>query len=109
MMGVERGAIRGDARCKASGIGTRPLRRLDVVCIPIDGEAVLYDDATTTTFRLNATGFRIWRLCDGRNTVDDVVESIRATYDVGESTARVDVGAAVAEMARTGIIGWDES
>ncbi|NOT02538.1 MAG: PqqD family protein [Phycisphaerales bacterium] len=107
MTGVERGGFGEGVATPYTAIGaaTIPPRRADVLCVPIDDEAVLYDHVTDTTFRLNETGFAIWRFCDGRNTMNDVVESIRATYDVDEATARDDVGAAVSEMARTGIIG----
>jgi hypothetical protein len=81
-----------------------PHRRTDVVEQVMDGEAVLYDPVSRFTFRLNPTAAQVWRQCDGRSTVDDVVQQLCAQYEVDSDTALDDVLQMIALLATQGLV-----
>ena len=81
------------------GIADKPRQRSDLVVQELDGEALLYDPLAHLLHRLNDTGFLIWRLCDGRRSVDEIAALLTESYDVGWDAARQDVAQAIEQMA----------
>jgi len=88
----------------AMGAGALARRRDDLVCHEIDGEAVLYDHALHTTYRLNATCYLVWRLCDGLRDADAIAGEIVRVYGIDPARALVDVESAIAHMTGAGIM-----
>ena len=72
-------------------VPTQPCRRERVLVERVDDETVLLDLDSGSYFALNDVGARIWELCDGDRSVDDIVSTITAEYDVDTETARRDV------------------
>ena len=61
----------------------RPLARTDeVVTEDVDDEVIVYDERTDVACRLNRTAALVWRKCDGRHTVEDLVRLLEA--DLGD-------------------------
>jgi HAD superfamily hydrolase (TIGR01549 family) len=48
----------------------------------------------------------IWRLCDGRHSIDDIVSRILRHYEAPESVVRADVEEFLADMVQGGLIEW---
>src|SRR5436305_2743168 len=61
----------------------RPLARTDeVVTEDVDDEVITYDERTDVACRLNRTAALVWRKCDGKHTVEDLVRVLEA--DLGD-------------------------
>ena len=61
----------------------RPLARTDgVLTEDVDDEVITYDERTDVACRLNRTAALVWRKCDGKHTVEDLVRVLEA--DLGD-------------------------
>lgn len=74
-------------------------RKPDVVTTDLDDELVLLDPSTGSLHTMNDTGRVVWNAIAHPATVESVVESITATFDVDEATATADVCRVLAELA----------
>ncbi len=57
--------------------------------------------------RLNDVGSRVFELCDGKTTIDAIVEAIVREFVVDAPTARADVEQFVGALAATGAISFE--
>ena len=83
---------------------SRPRRREDLDCHELDGEVILYDHAFNTTYRLNETGYFIWKSCDGSADPQRIARLLTTKYDIAESVARADVQETIATMFKEGLL-----
>jgi coenzyme PQQ biosynthesis protein PqqD len=68
----------------------------------IDGEPVLlYPEGL---MKLNATAHEVVLRCDGRTTVDNIVESLGQEYEVSTETMRADVLECLAQLQQRQLI-----
>ena len=52
----------------------------------IDGELLLYSPQSTRSIYMNSTASIIWRLCDGKLTVGEIISLLREAFpDAGDS------------------------
>lgn len=56
-------------------------RRHRLIVQEIDRELVVHDEDRHRTHRLNASSALVWRLCDGRRSIDDITRIVTATLD----------------------------
>ena len=77
---------------------TRPLPRADLVYAELDGETVVYDRRTRTLHHLNPTATIVWAHCDGRHTVDAIIDAIVRTRHADQDAIRTDVIALVERL-----------
>ena len=79
----------------------RPLRHPDLAWRSWDGEVVIlspagHDPAAPELQRdgaehdLNEVGSRIWEMCDGSHTVEEIARAIVDEFEIDEATARTD-------------------
>lgn len=73
-----------------------PRPRPTVTAVELDGEGVLYDEATEGTHILNVTATAVWSSFDGRASVDDIARALSAVYGESLDTVRP----AVLDLAR---------
>lgn len=59
------------------------------------GELVVYDLARTRVVYLSDTAALVWRLCDGRRTVKEIIELLTSTYPQNASHVPDEVRATV--------------
>ena len=52
-----------------------------------DGDGVLVDLNTRQYFQLNETAMRIWRAVENGRPLDQIVEELKATYEVSDQRA----------------------
>jgi len=57
----------------------------------LDGEIVLLHPARNMIIYSNQTGALIWQLCDGRRSVDEIVEILSAAYPESKTEIAIDV------------------
>ena len=53
---------------------------------------------------LNETGAFIWKLINGNNTIDDIVEKMLKEYDVSEEIVRADVEEFINKLIKGGMV-----
>ena len=82
----------------------------NIVAREIEGELIIVPlvsgigDLDDELFTLNETGKAIWKLLDGRNSLDDVIAKITLEYDGLEETISQDVIGLVEELTNRGIL-----
>ena len=64
---------------------TRPVRKQGITGKDIGGETLLYDLDGDAIHALNRTAQLIWELCDGDHSVEDMEQSIKASFSVDDS------------------------
>jgi hypothetical protein len=73
----------------------------------IDGEDVLLDIDGEELLGLNEVGARIWALCDGGHSVDDIAAELSREFDIDGATALADTRAFLDELlAMKAVIGY---
>jgi hypothetical protein len=66
-----------------------PLRR-PVPWRALDTEALVVDVKSGLLYPLNSVGARIWELCDGARSVDEIVAMLAHEFEAPEPTIRAD-------------------
>ena len=61
-------------------IDATPRPRADLIVVELDGEAVVYDEASGSLHQLNRSATVVWGLCDGRTTVDVIAADVADTF-----------------------------
>ena len=68
---------------KAQSFATLPLARTnEIVTKEIDGELLIYDTTRDKAHCLNSSAASIWKLCDGRTTIQEMAVSISRASEV---------------------------
>ena len=57
----------------------------------IDGELLLYSPESTRSIYMNSTASIIWRLCDGKLTVGEIVNLLQEAFPDAAETMEADV------------------
>jgi hypothetical protein len=53
---------------------------------------------------LNATASDVWRLCDGEQTLDEIVDLLASAYQGDAAVIRPDVEKTIAELVEAGFL-----
>ena len=84
----------------------RPLARKDGLVIEeLDGETLIYDTERDKAHCLNSAAARIWRCCDGRHTLADIMDDFAGDMQV--EVAREVVSDCVARFSRAHLLEQD--
>ncbi len=70
----------------------------------IEDEISLYNPHDESVLVLNLTASDVWRLCDGEQTLEEIVELISRAYGVNADSIREDVAAAISEFVQAGFV-----
>lgn len=82
-----------------------PRARVDVRNVDLGSELVIYDERRGLFHILNSTAKRIWQLCDGTHSVDDIVgEMTRMFPQTTVETLRQDVERALISLKEKDVI-----
>ncbi len=81
-----------------------PLRSDKTAWRTIDEEAVIVIPEESQVKVLNATGSRIWELCDGTHSVSAIIHQITNEFSVKPQKAEDDVTEFVSELGRKGLL-----
>jgi hypothetical protein len=81
-----------------------PVRRSDINFRIIEGEMVVVDRKTGLVHQLNTTSSRIWSLCDGKSTIQDIVDDIVRIYEIDSATAVRDVTKLIGDFRNRGLL-----
>lgn len=72
-----------------------------------DDWAVLFNPDTGNAVGINPTGVAVWKLMDGRRSLDDIVAAIREQFDQVSEAVAEEVARFVAELAHSGFVGYE--
>ena len=61
-------------------VSLRPKGKSEPRLYPVGNEAILVPRQGTNVFALNASGAAIWKLCDGRHTLADMITELRRQF-----------------------------
>ena len=94
-------------RCAYVNSNDKPIANPTVVLRDeFDDWAVLFDPETGTAFGLNPTAVYLWRLLDGRHSIDDMVETLRRDAEGVPEDAGDHVSALVGQLAEQRLVGF---
>jgi hypothetical protein len=71
-----------------------------------NGEAVIISPAENMVRMLNPVGSRIWELCDGSRTLDQIALALTDEYDIDAAHARQSVADFVADLLDKNLLTW---
>ena len=80
----------------------RPKRRETTHVETLQGELCIYEWTTTTVHALNPAAARVWELCDGSTTIDEMIAAVRR--DLQAPGARSIVEHALTQFDRAGLL-----
>ena len=78
--------------------------RPGVVFEMVDSEAVLLNLESSTYYKLNPLGARIWQLLLNEPTAEQVAEQVQREYQVGDDELRRDLSALLAELEEARLV-----
>lgn len=70
----------------------------------VGGDISLYDPTSERVIVLNATASDIWRLCDGEQTLDEIVELIAKAYERQPEEIRHEVNTTIDQFRDEGFL-----
>ena len=70
-----------------------------------DGWTLLVNPDTGTTIAVNRTGALIWKLANGKRTVDGIVAGVRRRFPNAPCSVSDDVAALLGTLSEEGLIG----
>ncbi len=72
-----------------------------------DDWAVVFDPDTGKAFGLNPTGVMIWKHLDGKHTVNDIVDVLRAQVENAPENLRDDLEGFINVLVEQGLVGYE--
>ena len=81
-----------------------PSRSADVTLQYVGQEAILYDRRHGRAHVINSTAARIWELCDGQATLDDIAGRVAAAYGLPLAAVQDDVANMITTFAKVGVV-----
>jgi len=70
----------------------------------LEGEIVLFHPTRNIIIHGNQTSALIWRLCDGKRTVGEIVDILEAAYPESSEEVQAEVPAAIQKLLRQGAL-----
>lgn len=73
-------------------------RRADVRIQQVDDEMLVLDDENGYIHQLNETASFVWRHCDGKSSLADIVRRLSEEFDVQDAVAAKDVSDVIEQL-----------
>ena len=81
------------------------VRRPDVEAHQLPDESLLlFAQSGSTAVPVNKSGAKIWELCDGARTVDEIVDELASFYEAPRSQIEQDAREFLAALVRHGLL-----
>ena len=81
-----------------------PVVSPSVSSVDLDGETVLYNDATGSLHALNTTATIIWACCDGCGSVGEIASDVSEEFGIDREQVLADVIDTLNGFARLGLL-----
>jgi Coenzyme PQQ synthesis protein D (PqqD) len=85
---------------------TVPVRKGRVWLRMTDDPPTLFDERTGRSFSLTPVAHTVWGLCEGRTTLEEMVDEIRSEFELPLVDAQAAVDRALADLDRRHLIMW---
>ena len=72
-----------------------------------DDWAILFDPDTGDAFGLNPTGVFVWKLLDGRHSMDDIVQKLRDEAEGVPDEVPQQIDEFVQSLEKQGLVGYE--
>ena len=72
-----------------------------------DDWAVLFNSDTADAVGTNPVGVAVWKLMDGRNSIEEIVAKITSTFEDTPEAATTEITAFIAVLAQNGFVGLE--
>jgi hypothetical protein len=72
----------------------------------IDGETLILGPDAKTFLHCNASSSLVWTLCNGRNSVQAIIDLLTAVYPEAADDIRCDIPEVLQTFAEKGMILW---
>ena len=82
----------------------KPKVRDDLTVVQLDGEAVIYDERTTTLHHLNPTATMVFDLCDGTCTMKEMSADISQAFAVPADEVEPQVRSLVRKLRKASLL-----
>lgn len=82
----------------------RPWAREDIVFREVEDEAVILDPESGSMHSLTKTAALIWKMCDGRHSLEDIVRKVLEMFEAEPSEVRRDVEGTIRRFAELGLL-----
>ncbi len=73
----------------------------DCLLEDMDGEILLYQPVSAEAIQLNESSLMVWKLCDGKHSVADIITAIEELYPDQASRVSRDVNFVVGTLLRS--------
>lgn len=85
-------------------LSATPVQKPDYNLEMMDGELLLYHLNDNQILYLNETASLIWQLCDGRQTVDEIISLLSEAYPEAAANMATEVEDTVQQLLTAGCI-----
>jgi hypothetical protein len=82
----------------------KPKVRSDLTVVELEGEAVIYDDATRQVHYLNRTATIVFNLCDGSSTIRELSGDIAEAFSLGQGEVERQVRTLIRSFREAGFL-----
>ena len=63
-----------------------------------DGSGLLFDTESAKAYPITESAMKIWMLCDGKTSVEDIVRDLESHYEVDQATVQADTLKLIEEL-----------
>ena len=81
-----------------------PIPRAGVRFEELDGEAVVYDRSGKRASYLNDTATIIWKMCNGANSIPEIVETLAKEYPENAASVATDVRETIERLVQERLV-----
>ncbi len=81
-----------------------PKRNADVTLQRVGQEAILYDRRHGRAHVINSSAARVWELCDGHASIDEIIHAFAESYNMPASAVNDDVASIITTFRTLGVL-----
>jgi SynChlorMet cassette protein ScmD len=90
-----------------SGINNPIANPLIVLREEFDDWAILFNPDSGDAHGLNPIGVFVWKLLDGKHTINDIIEEVKSSCEEVSLDVNKDVNEFIEELTSKGLIGYE--
>ncbi len=82
----------------------KPIRNESCHMEELDDEVLLYNPANNKTLYINKSASVIWQLCNGEQSVEEIINMVQGAYPSNEEDLRKDILDTLKNLAENGAV-----
>jgi hypothetical protein len=84
--------------------GIFPIRKPSVVTREMESECILYDPDAKVVHIVNVTARDVWKLCDGKHSLEEIAMKLYEEYDIEMSVLEKDTQKIISDLEKIGLL-----